>query len=229
MPVLTVALPFSARIRLWVVTAAVAVAFVASTGGCTSNASSPSSAEARTAEADSARNASSERAGAGPAGAGPSRGGSSDAKAAATEPAADAPRTVSERLQDATVEARVQQALVRASALRVFDFEVEAVRSRVVVRGDVNTRDQYDQAGRVTRRVGGVEAVDNRVTIGGRAVADSEGDDGAPDRPAAYHVVQSGESLWTIARRHDVPVDRLKRLNGLRSDVLRPGQRIRLR
>ncbi|MHB1225541.1 MAG: lytic transglycosylase domain-containing protein [Gemmatimonadaceae bacterium] len=40
------------------------------------------------------------------------------------------------------------------------------------------------------------------------------------------HVVVSGESLDRIARRYDLTVKRLKGLNGLRSDLIKPGQRL---
>ncbi len=42
-----------------------------------------------------------------------------------------------------------------------------------------------------------------------------------------YYTVRSGDSLWTIARRHGVSVTDLTRWNGLReSDVIRVGQRL---
>ena len=52
----------------------------------------------------------------------------------------------------------------------------------------------------------------------------------APAAPAArVHVVRSGDSLWTIARRHGTTVKKLLRWNALSADaVLRPGQRLRL-
>lgn len=43
------------------------------------------------------------------------------------------------------------------------------------------------------------------------------------------HVVKAGESLGVIARRNGTTVARLKELNGLRSDVIRVGQRLRVR
>lgn len=41
--------------------------------------------------------------------------------------------------------------------------------------------------------------------------------------PATYRVSR-GDSLWSIARRHGVSVDALRRTNGLRSTLLKPGQ-----
>jgi membrane-bound lytic murein transglycosylase D len=49
----------------------------------------------------------------------------------------------------------------------------------------------------------------------------------APERPAT-HRVRSGENLTQIARRYGLSVARLRALNGLSSDTIRPGQRLRL-
>lgn len=48
---------------------------------------------------------------------------------------------------------------------------------------------------------------------------------------ATMHVVASGESLWTIARRHGMSVSELQRLNGLGSGatIIQPGQRLTVR
>jgi LysM repeat protein len=45
----------------------------------------------------------------------------------------------------------------------------------------------------------------------------------------AYHVVQPGETLWRISRMHAISVEELKRLNGLRSNTIRRGMKLRLR
>jgi LysM repeat protein len=49
----------------------------------------------------------------------------------------------------------------------------------------------------------------------------------AQARPAIY-VVQAGDTLYRIASAHGMTVDALKRLNGLDSDVIAVGQRLRL-
>lgn len=51
---------------------------------------------------------------------------------------------------------------------------------------------------------------------------------GTGSRGVRIHVVRRGESLWTIARRYDVSVAQLRRANGLRTSVLRPGKRLRI-
>lgn len=144
-----------------------------------------------------------------------------------TEPAAppsgDDARTVAERLDDAGVEARVKQALVRTRSLRPFDFVPTVVRGHLTLRGDVDTREQYRQAERTATNVGGVTKITNQVTVQGRAV--SEGSDTAD---AAYHTVRQGDTLTEIARAYGVSVEHLRALNDL-SGALQPGQRIRVR
>jgi len=51
----------------------------------------------------------------------------------------------------------------------------------------------------------------------------------ATDLDVARHVVRKGETLWHIAARHGTTVASLKRWNGLKSDRIRPGQRLRVR
>jgi LysM repeat protein len=109
------------------------------------------------------------------------------------------------------------------------------VNGHLVLRGDVNTPDQYRQAERIARQVEGVDAVSNRLTMGGRVVTDerlnadapSEGDSG--EDAAVYHTVQQGDTLWDIAREYRASVDQIRSLNDFGSTTLRPGERIRVR
>lgn len=51
-----------------------------------------------------------------------------------------------------------------------------------------------------------------------------------PATQPTHYVVRSGDSLWTISRRHQVGLNELMRLNGLDGDsVLRPGQELIIR
>jgi membrane-bound lytic murein transglycosylase D len=45
---------------------------------------------------------------------------------------------------------------------------------------------------------------------------------------AVIHKVDNGESLWTIARRHQVSVEELMKWNDLRTQAVKPGQVLRL-
>ena len=52
---------------------------------------------------------------------------------------------------------------------------------------------------------------------------------GKPPASGKTHTVRAGDSLWTIARRYHLNVDRLAAANGLKpSSVLQPGQKIAL-
>ena len=154
------------------------------------------------------------------------------AKTASGDAVADDARSVAEKLEDAVVETRVKQALMRQDQLRIFTFEPTVVRGHLELRGDVNTPEQYRQAERVVERVDGVSQVTNQLTMGGRAVTESRlkrGDDASGDGKAVYHTVRPGDTLWEIARRYKAPVEQIRSLNDLRSKSLRPGERIRIR
>lgn len=142
-------------------------------------------------------------------------------------PEADEPRTVAQRLDDASVAARVKQALARTRSLRPFDFTPTAVRGRLTLRGNVETRKQYQQAGRVAANVEGVTTVQNEVTVEGRPISAVEESSSSGDE-TEYHTVRRGDTLSEIAHAYGVPVQRLRSLNDL-SGTLRPGQRIRVR
>lgn len=47
-----------------------------------------------------------------------------------------------------------------------------------------------------------------------------------PSAGRSSYRVRRGDSLWTIARRHGISVERLKAANGLRTSKVRPGQRL---
>jgi membrane-bound lytic murein transglycosylase D len=48
-------------------------------------------------------------------------------------------------------------------------------------------------------------------------------------RNAQWHKVRSGDNLGAIARRYGTTVSKLKKLNGLRNNNIRAGQRLRVR
>ncbi len=64
-----------------------------------------------------------------------------------------------------------------------------------------------------------------------RAVAKA----GKPSKPfkvdepqVVIHKVNNGESLWTIARRHQVSVEQLMKWNDLQTQAVKPGQVLKL-
>lgn len=76
----------------------------------------------------------------------------------------DSARTVARKLADASVKARIKQALVRNRTLRRFDVAPEVTRGHVVLRGTVDTRTQVRRVGQIVQALDGVETVTNQVT-----------------------------------------------------------------
>jgi hypothetical protein len=74
-------------------------------------------------------------------------------------------RTVKQRLEDATVAAEVQKALLDTTSLRLFDFEVEVARGRVALRGSVHTETQRMLAASIAREVDGVKDLINQIAL----------------------------------------------------------------
>ncbi len=145
--------------------------------------------------------------------------------------------TIEGRIADARLEARVLLALADDDAVSAYPFHVEARDGRVFIRGSVNTNAHRERIDAVVRDMDGVLLVVNEVeslepvTATARNPADSDTPP-AEVEPAPgelWHTVQSGESLWTIARRHGTSVQNIQRLNSLGSGSIRPGQRLRVR
>jgi len=159
--------------------------------------------------------------------------------AAGSEPdQRDEAAPLAQKLDDARLEARVEQALMGTSTLRVFNFRIDATGGRVTLSGDVNTFEQYEETARTARGVDGVSAVTSQITVDGRPVTEerlenasaeegaTQGGDGVDE---VYHTVRRGETLWDIAQQYSASVRRIRDLNDLSAATLRPGQRIRVR
>lgn len=119
--------------------------------------------------------------------------------------------------------ARVKQALAHAETLRRFSFSPTVARGRLILRGDVDTREQHRRAERVAANVEGVREITNQVTVQRQSL--SEAGDAAE---ATYHTVGRGDTLTEIASAYGVSVRQLRALNDL-SGALQPGDRIRVR
>lgn len=149
------------------------------------------------------------------------------------EPSSTAPastRTVSQRLRDASLTARIKQALARDRDLRAFNFFPKVARGDVTMRGDVDTHDQYREAERIVRAVDGVETLTNQITVEGHLVSDGENDSAASSTSdSVYHTVRRGDTLWGIAREYEVSVGQIEALNPRSVSSLQPGDRIRIR
>ena len=182
--------------------------------------------------------------------------GTTTASAAADPPTAtDQGRSVEERIEDASLATHVKTALVEDRRLRPFDFDPRVTGERVTLVGNVATREQGRVAAEVAGEVDGVGDVLNRLTVGGKRVAwnsSSGGGGGAgasssggqkqvaasqqqqdasagssePSGSGTYHTVQAGESLWAIASEYGTSVQRIKKMNNLRSNSLQAGERL---
>lgn len=63
---------------------------------------------------------------------------------------------------------------------------------------------------------------------GNRRIGSGSGSSGGSTGSGRIHTVRRGESLSTIAHKYHTSVSKLKRANGLRSDRIRAGQKLRL-
>lgn len=101
----------------------------------------------------------------------------SDEQAQETAPQLRTPsddRSVEQRVEDASLGARVQLALADAGGLSGYAFDTEVDGGRVILRGDVGSRSAYERAAEVARDVDGVGEVVNEVTVSGREIAAAE-------------------------------------------------------
>ncbi len=166
---------------------------------------------------------------------------------------ADDSRSVSGKISDASLVAKVRLALVDTRDLRAHRFDPEAVAGHVILRGHVDTWAQRAHAAEVAARIPGVVSVSNELTsteekpaglaeasgLSGDAPGDASGGGNGSLGEAAspgggaegpvYHTVTRGESLWTISRQYGVRIDRIRAMNGLTSNTVRSGQRLRVR
>ena len=152
--------------------------------------------------------------------------------------AAPAGAQVAERLDDLRLATAVRLALVGDTRTRPLDVDVVAQDGVVQVEGAVPEADR-PAVDAVAREVPGVRAVrrpgepldapGGRVTIPPRPAASAPAPEAAPVGGVEHHVVERGDTLFSLARRYRTTVDEILRLNGLRSPSIEVGQRLRVR
>jgi len=49
-----------------------------------------------------------------------------------------------------------------------------------------------------------------------------------PAPSSKYHTVSKNDTLWAISRNYGVSVSSLKSANGLSTDIIKPGQRLKI-
>lgn len=70
-----------------------------------------------------------------------------------------------EHVDDSVITSKVKTALLRAPEVSGTDISVTTFKGRVQLNGLVNNAQQIEQAARLAREVGGVEAVENNLSI----------------------------------------------------------------
>lgn len=53
--------------------------------------------------------------------------------------------------------------------------------------------------------------------------------DRRPEAEERYYLVKGGDSLWTIARNHNISLEKIKEWNNLKNDIIHPGRKLLLK
>lgn len=71
---------------------------------------------------------------------------------------------------------------------------------------------------------------DDKIQVGEKLVVSAENKNSATKTSSKpdFHIVQRGETLYSISKFYNIPVTRLKTLNGLRSSKIKVGEKLRL-
>ncbi len=128
--------------------------------------------------------------------------------------------SVAQRVRNRALATQIMLALSNVSALRAYLPMIVVQEGVIVLRGTVPSEQLRQQILQVVNRVAGVARVIDELVVE------------MPEKTfplPAYHTVRPGETLWDIARRYGLSITQLRRLNGLRTNVIRPGQRLRVR
>ncbi|MDQ7040082.1 MAG: LysM peptidoglycan-binding domain-containing protein [Rhodothermus sp.] len=128
--------------------------------------------------------------------------------------------SVAQRIRDRALATQIMLALSNVSALRAYLPTVVVQNGALVLRGTVPTEQLRQQILQIVDRIADVARVVDELVVE------------TPRKTSplpAYHTVRPGETLWDIARRYGLSITQLRRLNDLRTNIIRPGQRLRVR
>lgn len=149
--------------------------------------------------------------------------------------AAPADAQVADRLDDLRLETAVRLALVTDVRTRALDVAADARNGYVTLTGDVPPA-LRPLAVEVARGVRGVRQLSGLGADDGPAVVPVAVGPPPPRPPRAptaadrtVHVVEGGDTVFSLARRYGTTVQAILDLNGLDAPDIRVGQRLRVR
>src|SRR5690606_462267 len=107
-------------------------------------------------------------------------------------------RSVGERVDDATIVARVKSGLLASSEVEGLDVNVDARNGVVTLSGTADSMAERQSAERIARSADGVRGVDNKIVIKseiGESTPSPSGPSSRPADPAAPSVPEADSSL----------------------------------
>ncbi len=165
---------------------------------------------------------------------------------------AQAQPTLSDRIDDLRLETTVQLALAESAETRLYEVDVQSAGGVIVLSGLVPTLGARDRVVALVSGLPGVRTVRSTLRLEGQPAEPLEDPVVRPvetrvernevgndqSQPAerelnnvdpTFYTVRAGDTLYSIARRHETTVDAISDLNNLQSTTVRVGQRLRVR
>lgn len=143
-------------------------------------------------------------------------------------------QSVPERLADLRLTTAVRLALVADPMTRPLNVGVAARRGAVELTSEAGGRAR--DVLRVVQAVPGVQSVsglgielDAPASPTVTMLEPPAGEESAEEDGPVYHTIQSGETLFSLARRYETTVDAILALNNRESTAIRIGERLRVR